>query len=199
MDLLTINMAFLVLAIVAFLAGMKFLLKKGWIKGFLRGSVGLLMLGMTFVLVSSSLNLSQFSFVTRSDTLATLSVQQVSTQVYSVTIKAVNSEDEIQVNLIGDLFQVGAEKMGLPLLGGNHLLQLTQLKTKYYSIEQQESKSISNFSLKKDSYGINLWDTLTRIGFNQAVQPKTTPFYAMKDGEMLSLKVHKGGLVLTKL
>ncbi len=196
MDFLYINIVLLVVGALAFVIALKLLIKPGWFKGFIRGCLGFSLIALTVVLGSSSLHLSDFTFAYPSDILATISVKKVSTQVYSVTIKPVNASKEIKVKVVGDMFQISTDKVFLPFLGDRSLFQLTHLKTKYYALEQQESKRISNFSLKKDSYPINVWDMLAAFGFNQVAQPKATPFYAMIGGEVLSLSLFHGGLLL---
>ncbi|MCY4045391.1 MAG: hypothetical protein OXE99_09945 [Cellvibrionales bacterium] len=194
-----LSIAYLFVGVILFVCALTLLASSGWLKGFIRGSTALSLLFLTFVLGSSSLNLNNYGAYSSHKPLATIRVEKVSTQVFEITIKTPYDKKEQKFNLVGDMFRVGVEKLTIPLSGNTTLFSVDTLETKFYALEQQESRSTSNFSLKKDSYGISFWDLFSGARMNPVVQKKTTPFYAMTQGEVLSLGFSNGDLILKPL
>lgn len=194
-----LSIVYLFIGVILFVGALTLLASRGWFIGFIRGSTAFLLLFLTFVLGSSSVNLNNYGMLSEHKPLATISFEKLSTQVYLLSIKTAYDKKEETRKLYGDMFRINVEKLIIPLSSDTKLFSIDTVETKYYALEQQESRNTSNFSLKKDSYGISFWDLFPFAGINTVVQKKTTAFYAMTQGEVLSLELLNGDLILKPL
>lgn len=196
MTLIWVNILLLTVCALFVLLALKLLLTRGWFTGFLRGLTGSLLIGLALILASSGLQFGQVLVQDASDHLATIQVKKLSAQTYRVRIDPVGAAESLEFTLFGDMLQIGAERLALPFSGVPPLFQLDHLKTRYYALEQQEKSRASRIDLKANALGFTAWDMTASLDPGVFLQSKITPFYAMREGEVLSLSSYNGDLLL---
>ncbi len=173
---------------------------------FLRGGLSLtfiLLTGLVVALVFSiSINLYTYHRLTYEQELARVEVEQLSEQVFEVTIKLPAEPHYTQTfELRGDEWQIDAQvlkwKGWAQLLGFNALYRLDRISGRYRDIEQARENLPTVYSIKQND-GIDIWGYAERhpnkLSFVDASYGSAT-YLPMRDGSVYSLSLSQTGLL----
>ncbi|MBF7730711.1 hypothetical protein [Pseudomonas sp. N040] len=193
------------LALLTLLIAARVLLNRAWFLGWLRGTCGLLVLGVAGVIGMLALDLGSYTVVPESKLLATISFTADAPQQYRVTL--LQGAEERTVRLDGDLWQLDARLFQWKGLGALIGLQpgyrLEKLTGRYLGMEQQQQSLNSRVVLARSRYGIDLWSWLrmggTRDFYLFDPQARRVNYLPMANGAAYSVSLAPTGLLVKPL
>lgn len=172
----------------------------------IRGGVSLtfiLIAGLIVALIFSiSINLYTYHRLTYEQELARVEVEQLSNQVFEVTINLIAEPHYTQTfELKGDEWQIDAQvlkwKGWAQLLGFNALYRLDRISGRYSDIEQARENLPTVYTVKQND-GIDIWgyaqEHPNKLPFVDASYGSAT-YLPMRDGEVYSLSLSQTGLL----
>jgi len=192
------------LALLAVWVAARILLNGAWILGWLRGTIGLLMLSLAIVIVLLAFDLGTYSAVPANSPLATIGFKADGQQRYQVNLLQGSSEQ--MVSLDGELWQLDVRLLqwkGLAgLIGLEPGYRLEKLTGRYLSLEQQQQSLSARVALSSSRYGIDLWHWLRMGNMDLHVfdpQARRVNFLPMADGAVYSISLAATGLLVHPL
>ena len=193
---------FLIMAVslVLILVGAWILLRQKWLWQWIKGSLGLAVVGLAVYLVLVALNLYSFHELTEEMPVATVSFRAIGEQSYIATVTRNDGSTE-DFRLNGDQWQLDARivkwKTPFSLLGLKPGYQLDRIQGRYFALEDERSKERTLYSLSRDPLGMDIWRQ-AREGWSFLVDARygSAAYLPMADGAIFEVTVPpSGGLI----
>lgn len=188
------------LAVVALLLAGRVWLGGNWLLGWLRGTCGLLLLGVAGFIGLLANDMRSYQPLPEGKPLVTVSFQAQGAQQYQVSL--LQGANERVLTLEGDLWQLDARVLqwkGLAaLIGLQPGYRLEKLSGRFLAIEQQDQAQHTQVALAESLYGIDLWRWL-RSGphdlFLLDAQARRVTYLPMADGAVYAVSLTSTGLL----
>nr|WP_010132274.1 hypothetical protein [Microbulbifer agarilyticus] len=200
---ITFTIAFFALLLVFW--GGKVLLRGNWLLGFLRGSVGLLLLGGALLIVLLALDVYSYRNLGDEHSVGTVSFERMGKQHFLVKF---SDEDGIsqEFELFGDQWQLDARMLKwkgvLARSGIEPAYRLDRLSGRYLTLQDERNKERSVHELDQSNHGVDLWKFLremdNRVPVVDAVYGSAT-FLPMQDGAVYEVRISHSGLLARPL
>lgn len=180
------------------IAGLAFFLRPRWFLGWLKGMLVFFLLAVGAYAVVLAVGLSQYQSLSGMQTVATVGVEQVGPQVWSVRLER-DGQPHGAYTINGDQWQLDARiiRFGGPLgwLQVAPGYRLERLSGRYLSLEQERQGIRSVVGLAGGSWP-DLWelDQAYNLPFVEGVYGNAT-FMPMSDGAVFMVKLSASGLV----
>jgi hypothetical protein len=192
------------LALLAIWVAARILLNGSWFFGWLRGTLGLLLVAVAAVIVTLALDLGTYSAVPADKPLVTIGFEADGPQRYRVNLLQGGTEQT--VSLDGDLWQLDVRLLqwkGLAaLIGLEPGYRLEKLTGRYLSMEQQQQSLSTKVALSQSRYGIDLWHWL-RMGNSDLYvfdpQARRVNYLPMANGAVYTISLAATGLLVHPL
>lgn len=175
------------------------LMRQQWFLQWLKGTAGLVLIGLAVYLSLFALNLFSYHQLTRETPIATVSFREVGPQLYSATIArrdGINTEYELR----GDLWQLDARiikwKGLFALFGFAPGYQLDRIAGRYLSLEDERSRERTVYQLHRDAVGFDIWES-ARSGWSLMVDASygSATYLPMANGAIFEVTLSGTGLV----
>jgi hypothetical protein len=192
------------LALLAIWVAARILLNGSWFLGWLRGTIGLLLVALASVIVLLALDMGTYTAVSRDKPLVTIGFEADGPQRYRVNLLQGGSEHT--VSLDGELWQLDVRLLqwkGLAaLIGLEPGYRLEKLTGRYLSMEQQQQSLSARVALSRSRYGIDLWHWLRMGNMDLHVfdaQARRVNYLPMANGAVYSISLAATGLLVHPL
>lgn len=194
-----------VIAAAVALAGLRLLLGRHWLLGWLRGSAGLLLVAVAATAAFAAWDLRGYRQILAEKPVATLAFTRAGDQHYKVVL--VDEEgNEQRHELYGDMWQLDVRLLkwsdGLARLGLRPGYRLDRLSGRYLSLEAEQRRPRSVVALGEGEPALDAWLWLQQL---QAYIPLIDAQYGsatylpMADGALYSVGMGPSGLVARPL
>lgn len=196
---ITFLMAFIALLLVFW--GGKVLLKGSWLMGFVRGSVGLILLAGALLIVLVALDAYSYRNLAKEHSVGTVSFERLNDQHFMVKFAdeyGISQEFE----LYGDQWQLDARLLKwkgiLARWGIEPAYRLDRLSGRYLTLQDERNKARSVHSLGESEHGVDVWsffrDSDSSASLVDAVYGSAT-FLPMQDGAVYEVRISHTGLL----
>ena len=193
---------FALCSVIALIIALFTLIRRDWLMGWIKGSLGLLALAFAAVMALSALNFNAYKAINQEVTVATISFDKIGNQLYKANVVLQGGTTEVPYEIAGDLWQIDARiikwKGPLAALGGKPAYKLDRLEGRYYTLEDERSKARSVYELSNPDVGFDLWATLKKlshyVGWFDAEYGSAT-FLPMADGALFSVRLTSSGMI----
>lgn len=195
----TVPLLILALCLGLVLVGALILFRQQWFMQWLKGSAGLLCVGLAIYLSMFALNLFSYQSLTRESPVATVSFREVGPQTYSATVTQPNGQAS-QYELSGDLWQLDARiikwKGLFALLGFSPGFQLDRISGRYLALEDELSQARTVYEVGTPSVGLDIWQS-AHDGWSLMVDAKygSATYLPMANGAMFEVTMSGSGLI----
>ncbi|WGL17359.1 cation/multidrug efflux pump [Microbulbifer bruguierae] len=200
---ITFLIAFIALLLVFW--GGKVLLNGKWLLGFIRGTIGLLLLGGALLIVLIALDVYSYRNLAKEHSVGTVSFERLDDQHFMVKFA---DEDGVsqEFELHGDQWQLDARmlkwKGPLARWGVEPAYRLDRLSGRYLTLQDERSKERSVHALSESENGVDVWSFLrsmdNRVAVVDAVYGSAT-FLPMQDGAVYEVRISHTGLLARPL
>ncbi|WP_394169414.1 multidrug transporter [Saccharospirillum alexandrii] len=140
----------LVLAYIA----LRLLLRRGWVRGFVRGTLGVACLVGLVILGLFIVDLAAYRAFTREMIIATLSFSQQGEQIYEVNLETNQDQQQRTLVLNGDEWQLDARVLTwsgpLVVLGMEPVYRLDRISGRYQTVERELNAARTVIDLRAD-------------------------------------------------
>src|SRR5690606_39012211 len=99
---------FALCSLIALLVALFTLLRRDWLMGWLRGTLGLIALVLALVSALAAVNLNGYRIMDQEVTVATISFDKLDRQLYKANVVLQGSATELPFEIAGDLWQMDA-------------------------------------------------------------------------------------------
>lgn len=144
-------------AIICVLSAAKLLFKRAWLGGWLRGSLGLLLLVATFVSAVLALDLRTYQAWPQAQTIASISFEQLDEQQYIARLTVAGGTEQV-FELYGDQWQIDLRILNwtraLRNLGLKPVYRLDKLSGRYLVLEQELVSPARSYPLTQNLAGM---------------------------------------------
>lgn len=134
---------------------LRLLVRPGWIRGFIRGTLGVICLIGLVILGLFMFDLSAYRALTLETVIATLSFTRQGPQVYAVNLVTNQDQFSRDLKLNGDEWQLDARilswKGPLSVLGMEPIYRLDRISGRYRSVQQELTELRTAIDLRDDS------------------------------------------------
>lgn len=192
------------IALLIVLLGLRLLLRRNWLLGWLRGMVGLVLLGLAVFAVLVALDLYSYKQLSKEHPLANLSFTRLAPQHYQVNL--VDGEgDEHRFELYGDLWQLDARIIKwndrLARLGVAPGYRLDRISGRYLSLEEEQTAPRSVHSVSGSNSTLDVWQWLRQHGGINLMDASygSATYLPMADGALFAVTLAPSGLVARPL
>ncbi|MCJ8168009.1 hypothetical protein [Atopomonas sediminilitoris] len=192
------------LALVCGVVALRVLLGGNWLLGWLRGTLGLLILAVSAVVGLIAWDVTSYQVLPSDKPLATLSFQRQGPQQFRVTLQEHGEERLYEMR--GDLWQLDVRVLqfkGLAaILGFQTAYRLEALAGRYLALEQQNNSLPSHTPLASSLYGIDFWRWLRESERDLMMfKPEAgrVTFLPMADGALFAVRQSATGLLVEPL
>lgn len=148
----------------AFFLGFSILRRFNWVLGWLRGTVGLVFVGIAIASAVVALDMNSYKKLMVEQPLATLTFTKTAEQKYAVEVSMVLENSTQTYELNGDQWQMDARivrwKGIMVTVGAKPGFRLDRLSGRYYSLEDERRKKRTVYELKSSKYGVDFWSFL---------------------------------------
>lgn len=200
---ITFLIAFVALLLVFW--GGKVLLSGSWFLGFLRGSIGLVLLAGALLIVLVALDVYSYRNLGNEHSVGTISFERLDEQHFMVKL---SDEDGLarEFELHGDQWQLDARmlkwKGALARWGIEPAYRLDRLSGRYLTLQDERNKERSVYALAESGHGVDVWSALREMGGRlpvvDAVYGSAT-FLPMQDGAVYEVRISHTGLLAKPL
>lgn len=189
-------------SLIALIVALFTLIRREWLLGWLKGTLGLVALAVSIVMALAALNFNAYKAINQEVTVATISFDKVDNQLYKANVVLQGSTTEVPYEIAGDLWQIDARiikwKGPLAVLGGKPAYKLDRLQGRYYTLEDERTKARSLYALSNPDVGFDLWTWLDKlshyIGWFDAEYGSAT-YLPMADGALFSVRLTNSGMI----
>lgn len=195
MELMIFAGALAALAIVALGFALRYLFTRGWFLKWIKGSIGFLVLFISFVLVVFAVDLFTYYKADQGEVIATLKFNQLDQQEYEVEFVTPDNKRQVY-KLVGDQWQLDVRLLGLAWGQSLPSYKFERLSGRYLTLEQEQNALRTVYSLA-DRTQVDTWDWLMQmpwLGFIEA-QYGTAAFMPMTDSAIYEVRLHRKGLL----
>ncbi|MFL0809404.1 MAG: multidrug transporter [Agarilytica sp.] len=201
-----IAVVFFLLAIVAVYFGGKILAKFSWVIGWLRGTVGIAIIGLAIFFIFLALDLTSYQQILNDKTILTISFTQSEEQRYTAVVSYIDGTTDQSFDVYGDQWQIDARVIrwkGLfAMFGLKPGYRLDRITGRYYSLEDERRKSRSVHQLTESKYGLDMWQWVQENGgflpLFDAVYGSAT-YLPMQNDAIYQVSLSESGLVATPM
>lgn len=134
---------------------LRLLMRRGWVRGFIRGTLGVVCLLGLFIIGLFIFDLAAYRAFTREMVIATLSFSQQGNQVYEVNLETNQDREQRTLILNGDEWQLDARVLSwsgpLVVLGMEPVYRLDRIAGRYQSVERERNAPRTVIDLRSDS------------------------------------------------
>lgn len=175
------------------------LLRQTWFMQWLKGTAGLLLVGLAVYLSFTALSLFSYHELKQEEPVATVSFRQIAPQEYMATVSRPEGAAR-DFRLRGDLWQLDARiikwKGLFAMLGATPGYQLDRIQGRYLSLEQERSRERSVYGLHRQGIGFDPWEN-ARKGWSMLVDARygSATYLPMADGAIFEVTLSNTGLV----
>lgn len=184
------------------LVGGLVLSRPGWILGWLRGTIGLALIGTSAGFAIFAVNIFNYQLHNPELPVVTLTITEDSPQHYSVLI-ADNKGNEQTRDIEGDLWQLNLRTInwgGLPsAIGFKTGFRLEDLRGRYLTLEQETASDRKVHLLSEPDLLIDTWQWLKHVALVLSwIRPEhhTTRFTPLADGAIYSVLLTTTGVII---
>jgi len=200
-----LSIGFVGAGLLTLLLSVYFLTRERWFQQWLRGSLGLSLVGFSLLLILVAVNLYTYQQLTSEKPVATISIKKQERQVYTVKIDVPNGQ-KFTFELYGDLWQLDARIIKwhgiLNAAGLKPGYKLDRIQGRYISIEDERSKQRSVYALTDATFGIDIWKALQNgsiwLPWVDTSYGSAT-YVPMKDGAIYTVNLSATGLLARPL
>lgn len=197
-----ITAPFAIVSLILLVIALFMLLRKDWLLGWLKGSVGFLFLALAILMGLTALNVNAYRPVDKEVTVATISFDKLDEQVYKANVVMSSSGSELPFEISGDLWQVDARvikwKGLLATLGGRPGYKLDRIQGRYFTLEDERTKPRTIYALSNPDVGFDLWSAIDRLSNHIAwfdAEYGSATFLPMADGALFTIQLTSSGLI----
>lgn len=200
--MIVVEIIAIVLALLALYFALRFLASRSWIMGWIRGSIGILFLAVSIFLLLVVKDFFSYEKLLDEKVLATLSIEQLETQHFKVTVDFILEGKEEQFELKGDLWQMDAKIIRwlgfFRAIGAKPGYRLDRLSGRYYSLEHERRNERSVYQLSEPKSGLDVWAWLqvhgNSVPWIDAVYGSAT-YLPLIDGAIYQVRLSNSGLL----
>ena len=192
-----------IIGFIAFLilfVALKLLIKRQWVTGFLRGTIGLCVLVLGIGAALAAYDMYTYRAIEVDKPIATLSFTKLADQRYKATYASLTDGEQRDVELSGDQWQMDARilrwKGPAKMLKIKPGYRLDRLSGRYYSIEDEETKKRTAYELKA-SDALDFWSLVHQSdGLLPLVEASygSAAYLPMADGALFQVSIGMTGL-----
>ncbi|WP_250464047.1 cation/multidrug efflux pump [Microbulbifer litoralis] len=185
--------------------GGRVLMKGTWVFGFIRGSIGLLLLAVALMIVLVAADVYSYRNLAEEHSVGTVAFRELGAQHYEAKF---SDEDGLaqRFELHGDQWQLDARllkwKGPLARWGIQPAYRLDRLSGRYLTLQDERSKQRTVHQLTGSNYGVDVWQSLRsidrKLSFVDAVYGSAT-FLPMEDGAVYDVRISHSGLLARPL
>lgn len=189
----------IILCMVFILAGLYILVRQTWLIQWLKGTGGLLLLGLAVYGSLFALNLFGYHQLQEGKPIATVSFRNTGPQLYLATVAQPDGTN-IDFELRGDLWQLDARivrwKGLMSLFGFAPGYQLDRIQGRYLSLEDELTAERTVYSIAQSAVGPDVWQS-ARDGWSFVVDARygSATYLPMADGAIFEVSLESSGLV----
>ncbi|WP_237068250.1 cation/multidrug efflux pump [Microbulbifer guangxiensis] len=194
-----------VLALLLVFWGGRVLVGGNWLLGFIRGSVGLILLGAALLIVLVAADVYSYRNLAEEHSVGTLSFRKLDEQHFEA--KFADDAGVAQTfELRGDQWQLDARllkwKGPLARWGIQPAYRLDRVSGRYLTLQDERNQERTVHQLNGSNYGVDVWaslrDVSKRLPFVDAVYGSAT-FLPMEDGAVYEVRISHTGLLARPL
>lgn len=196
--ILTASIVIIAVLLIGF--ALKTLLRSSWILGWLRGSVGITLVILAFILLLSALDFFSYRQIDNNKPVANLSFIELSPQQYKVSVIAADGIEQT-FELQGDLWQLDVRLLtwSKPIAAMGMLpgYRLDRLSGRYVSLQEEMTMPRTAHSLYQRDTGVDVWAFLQKHGKSLSLIESgygSATYLPMKDGALYAVKLTHNGL-----
>ncbi len=200
MQYLGLSVVIALFALITVLVALRLLLGGHWLLGWLRGTFGLLVLGLGGLIGLVAWDARTYQALEENAPLATLTFQADGDQRYQVRIE--QGSQVRHVTLEGDLWQLDARVLqwrGLAtLIGLEPGFRLQQLSGRYLAVEQQDLARRPRTQLAQSALGVDAWAWLQQCQCGSMfleARPLRVSYLPIADGAEYAIEQAPTGLL----
>lgn len=190
-----------IIAVGAGLLGLRLLLRRRWVLGWLRGTVGLVLMAAAVVLAFSAWDLQHYRSLSEEQAVAALAFSQLAPRHFQVELKRPGAPAE-SFELRGDLWQLDVRLLKwhdrLLRWGWAPVYRLDRISGRYLSLEQERTAPRTVVGLQGQEPGIDVWHWLQSLApYIPLVDARygSAAYLPMRDGARFTVTVGATGLV----
>ena len=185
--------------------GGRVLINGSWLLGFIRGAVGLALLGAALMIVLVAADVYSYRNLAKEHSVGTVSFRKIGEQ--RVEAKFADEDGLAQrFELQGDQWQLDARmlkwKGPLARWGIQPAYRLDRLSGRYLTLQDERTKERTVHQLDGSNYGVDVWQTLrgidNKLPIVDAVYGSAT-FLPMEDGAVYEVRITHSGLLARPL
>lgn len=196
---------FALLALLLVFWGGKVLWNGNWLFGFIRGSLGLLLLGGALLIVLVAADVYSYRNLAREHSVGTVAFERLGEQRYSVRFSDQDGLSQ-SFELYGDQWQLDARllkwKGPLARWGIQPAYRLERISGRYLTLQDERNRERSVHALKESDYGVDVWSLArglnNKLPVVDAVYGSAT-FLPMQDGAVYDVRISHTGLLARPL
>lgn len=200
-----LSVLIIILGLVAVMASLKILVKKGWVLGWIRGMFGLTLVALGIVMAMSAFDIFTYKQIVEEKSVATISFEALAPQRFNALL-ADSDGKERRFELTGDQWQLDARILKWPnwmmAVGVKPGYRLDRISGRYYSLEKERISERSVYGLYEDGFGIDVWQALhdsgRSINLVDAIYGNAT-YVPMADGALYEVRISNTGLLARPL
>ncbi|GAA5525573.1 hypothetical protein Maes01_02143 [Microbulbifer aestuariivivens] len=194
-----------VLALLLVFWGGRMLVGGSWLLGFIRGSVGLILLAAALLIVLVAADVYSYRNLADEHSIGTLSFRQLDKQHYEA--KFADEDGVAQTfELRGDQWQLDTRllkwKGPLARWGVQPAYRLDRVSGRYLTLQDERTMERTVHELDGSNYGVDVWASLRgiskRMSFVDAVYGSAA-FLPMADGAVYEVRIGHNGLLARPL
>lgn len=195
----TVPLLIFAICLLFVLAGAFILVRQQWFMQWLKGTAGLLLIGVAIYFSMFALNLFSYQSLTREKPVATVSFREVAPQTFSATVTQPNGQVG-QYELSGDLWQLDARiikwKGLFSWFGFSPGYQLDRISGRYLSLEDELSRERTVYAVQTPSVGLDIWQS-ARDGWGMIIDARygSATYLPMANGAIFEVTLSNTGLV----
>jgi len=198
-------LAVVAMGIVLLLISLKLLLRGGWIFGWLRGMLGLVLVGAALLFVLAAYDVFSYRQLLAEKSIATLSFERLGSQQYRALLVDGDGRER-RFDLQGDQWQLDARIIKWPGIfaswGIKPGYRLDRISGRYYSLEKERSSERTVYALHDSKLGVDVWEWVQSsdelLPFVDAVYGSAT-FVPMDDGALFEVSLSHSGVIARPL
>lgn len=195
----------LIITALLLLAAFRILFNPKWLLGWLRGSVGLLLIFLAVVIAIGAMDYASYRQLSKETQIASISFAQINDKQYTATVVETGG-GQSKFQLFGDLWQVDARIIkwsgSMARLGFTPSYRLARLSGRYFALEDERTGTKSVFDMNSSKYGVDVWRWIQNNPFlNGFVDAKfgSATFMPMADGALYAVVLTHNGLMARPL
>lgn len=158
----------LVLGGICLYSSFKVLKRFSWFLAWLRGTLGLILLGLSFCIIYAAFDLVHYEELLEERAIASVSFEKQSEQHYRATVSYYIDKETQEFDIYGDQWQVDARVIRwtgiVAALGAKPGFRLERISGRYYSLEDERSKPRSVFPLNDSEPVFDVWRIMNDHG-----------------------------------